>query len=164
MMPDGALEILGRIASQIKLCSVRIAAEGVSNVLRQAAVNASNDPKAQYVAVTIVASHPDFGGANEQLVTFITHGGDKQTAVSHGKSGNVPQILQSSRDPLSPFSPNIIAQMKDASSRKLASYMRPSHILPIQYIPLTPNGKTDVTTLRSLDCCGCNVARMMTIL
>ena len=28
--------------------------------------------------------------------------------------------------------------------------MRPSHILPIQYIPLTPNGKTDVTTLRSL--------------
>ncbi len=29
MMPDGALEILGRIASQIKLCGVRIEAEGV---------------------------------------------------------------------------------------------------------------------------------------
>src|SRR5260221_12359372 len=106
MMPDGALEILGRIDSQIKLRGVRIEAEGVSNVLRQAAVNASNDPKAQYVAVTIVASHPDFGGANEQLVTFITHGGGKQPAGSHGKSGNIPRILQTLPYPFAPFMAN----------------------------------------------------------
>ena len=149
-MPDGALEILGRIDSQIKLRGVRIEAEGISNVLRQAAVKASNGLKTEYASVTIVATHPNFGGANEQLVAFIACGGDKQSSTSHRKSGSVPWVLQPSRDPSSSFSANIMAQIKDASKRELASYMRPSHILPIAYIPLNPNGKTDAKALHFL--------------
>ncbi len=61
MMLDGALGIFGHIDSQIELHGVHIEVEGVSNILRHAAVKASNDPKAECIAVTIVAAYPDFG-------------------------------------------------------------------------------------------------------
>ncbi|KAF8341217.1 uncharacterized protein EI90DRAFT_1704265 [Cantharellus anzutake] len=154
MMPDGALEILGRVDSQIKLRGVRIEAEGISNVLREAAAAASDDPRMGYVTVTIIATHLGFGGGgNEQLVTFIARGGDKKRQMQRRKSGVLPDVLPLSQDSVvssSSFPLEIMAKIKEASSKELASYMRPSHIIPIAYIPLNPSGKTDGKLLRSL--------------
>lgn len=147
MMPDNTLEIMGRIDSQIKLRGVRIEAEGISNVL----VDAISSSQSRISAVTIIGAHPGIGGGNEGLVSFVAPGGDRQPSVSKRKSGKKPSIiLPSVDDPNQFFTASLIKSLKQAVARELPSYMRPSYIIPVSFIPLSSNGKIDNKVLGEL--------------
>ncbi|CAO1635232.1 unnamed protein product [Sympodiomycopsis kandeliae] len=131
MNHDGSILISGRVDSQIKLRGVRIESEGVSNVIRQASQNLPLE------AVTAIATHPETGGA-EILVTFVAPQG-------------VYTAVQRRDDPvLSELPDQLSAQLRQAAEDELASYMRPGHIVPVKFLPLSHNGKVDVKMLLQL--------------
>ena len=78
MMPDGTLEILGRIDTQIKLRGVRIESEGISAVVRRAAADFPG-LKTQLDASTVLAKHPVL--QTDQLVSFVAW--DTSVSVTH---------------------------------------------------------------------------------
>ncbi|KAG9082491.1 Non-ribosomal peptide synthetase, partial [Ceratobasidium sp. UAMH 11750] len=129
MMPDNTIEIMGRIDTQIKLRGVRIESEGVSNVLRKAS-------KQSLDVATLIAKHPDSG--SELLVSFVAFG-DRQVSVAERRSGRV----ELARD----FPPSLMQALKSMATRELAVYMRPSHIVPLAFLPLSLNMKTDAKLL-----------------
>lgn len=124
MNHDGSILISGRVDSQIKLRGVRIESEGVSNVIRQA----SKDLPLE--AVTAISTHPDTGSA-EILVTFVA----PQGVYSAVERREYPS-LQELPDDLSSI-------LRTAAETELASYMRPGHIVPVKFLPLSHNGKVD---------------------
>ncbi|CAE6524666.1 unnamed protein product [Rhizoctonia solani] len=129
MMPDDTIEIMGRIDTQIKLRGVRIESEGVSNVLRKASERPLD-------VATLIAKHPDSG--SELLVSFVAFG-DRQVSVAERRSGHVELAHD--------FSPSLMESLKSMAARELAVYMRPSHIIPVTFLPLSLNMKTDTKLL-----------------
>ncbi|KAI0082634.1 hypothetical protein K474DRAFT_1654750 [Panus rudis PR-1116 ss-1] len=132
MMPDGTLEILGRIDTQIKLRGVRIESEGISSIVRNGAL-----PDLSIDAVTVLAKHPSIGV--DQLVTFIAW--DSSISIGTRKT-SAPTPVQAP--------PGLLTKIRNACEQGLASYMRPSHIIPLSWIPLNSNGKTDAKALVQL--------------
>ncbi|CAL1704680.1 unnamed protein product [Somion occarium] len=129
MMPDQTLEILGRIDTQIKLRGVRIESEGISSIVRNAAL-----PDLTLDVVTVLAKHPSIG--TDQLVTFIAW------------DASVPIGIRKSKAPSYVSPPaGLLDRIHEACDQHLASYMRPSHIISLNWIPLNPNLKVDAKTL-----------------
>ncbi|EJF65871.1 peptide synthetase [Dichomitus squalens LYAD-421 SS1] len=132
MMADGTLEIIGRIDTQIKLRGVRIESEGISSIIRSAAA-----PSRTLDVMTILAKHPAIGV--DQLASFIAW----DTSVPVGiRKGGKPSLTSSP--------PGLLQSLRGACERELASYMRPSHIIPLTFIPLSSNGKADAKVLTAL--------------
>ncbi|KAH7340224.1 hypothetical protein B0J17DRAFT_595170 [Rhizoctonia solani] len=129
MMPDDTIEIMGRIDTQIKLRGVRIESEGVSNVLRKASERPLD-------VATLIAKHPDSG--SELLVSFVAFG-DRQISVAERRSGHIELAHD--------FPPALMESLKSMAARELAVYMRPSHIIPVIFLPLSLNMKTDTKLL-----------------
>ena len=137
MMPDGTLEILGRIDTQIKLRGVRIESEGISAVVRRAAADFPG-LKTQLDASTVLAKHPVL--QTDQLVSFVAW--DTSVSVTHRRTQK-PHIL--------PSAPRgLFRALRNGCARELASYMRPAHIVPMSFLPLNSNGKTDNKMLVSI--------------
>ncbi|KAJ3863422.1 acetyl-CoA synthetase-like protein, partial [Lentinula novae-zelandiae] len=135
LMPDNTLEIMGRIDTQIKLRGVRIESEGVSNVL----LSASPIPMD---ATTLVSLHPGLGSA-EVLVLFVAVLNPNITFFQ--RRSELPVVTDEA------FSnSDTLQNMRDAAIRELAVYMRPSYIIPLNFLPLNMNGKTDNKILSAL--------------
>lgn len=132
MFPDGSIIIAGRIDSQIKLRGVRIESEGVSNVIRKASTKLDLD------AVSVVTNHPQVG-SSELLVTFVAPG-DGRVSVSQRRGHPTFEKLEG----------DLSSILREASNKELASYMRPSHIVPVDFLPLSHNGKVDSKSLVAL--------------
>ncbi|TFK29988.1 peptide synthetase [Coprinopsis marcescibilis] len=138
MMPDSTLEILGRIDTQIKLRGVRIESEGISAIVRK------GSPSSEMVldATTVLAKHPALG--TDQLVSFVTW--DPTVPVS---------VRKAKRPSLATPPKLLIKSIRSICQSELASYMRPNHIVPLNWLPLSSNGKTDAKILveifKSLD-------------
>ncbi|KIJ69297.1 nonribosomal peptide synthetase [Hydnomerulius pinastri MD-312] len=134
MFPDGTLEIIGRIDTQIKLRGVRIEAEGISAVLRKIA---RNELDLQLDTGTVLASHPAIAnGGAPQLVSFVAW--DTQVPVATRRSAK-PHIV--------PFVNKLQHALRLGCERELASYMRPAHLIPLSWLPLNSNGKADSKVL-----------------
>lgn len=134
MMPDSTIEILGRIDTQIKLRGVRIESEGISAIVRKAV-----PPTSTFTvdATTVLAKHPAINV--DQLVSFFTW------------DGSVPILTRKSRKPhITTPPPNFVPQIKETCEAELPSYMRPSHFIPLSWLPLSSNGKTDSKILIEL--------------
>ncbi|PWN36755.1 acetyl-CoA synthetase-like protein, partial [Meira miltonrushii] len=136
---DGSLSIHGRIDSQIKLRGVRIESEGVSAVISNASKQSRID------AVSVICKHEAVGNA-DMLVTFITPSIQKEKSKD-SKSANErrgkPEVRELEDGQL-------MDTLRKASVEGLASYMRPSHIIPLTFFPLSHNGKIDTKPLASL--------------
>jgi hypothetical protein len=138
MMPDGSVEIIGRIDTQIKLRGVRIEAEGVSAVLQRAARSCL---QLTLDVGTIVGTHPDIGGGSSpQLVSFISW--DTGVSIATRRGNSRPGLVKSGRD--------LLRVLRDACEKELASYMRPAHIIALNWLPLSANGKADTKVLTSI--------------
>ncbi|KAF9227677.1 hypothetical protein BS17DRAFT_726077 [Gyrodon lividus] len=134
MMPDGALEIIGRIDTQIKLRGVRIEAEGISAVLKNAARSGLGF---QLDAETILSTHPSIGNANvPQLISFVAW--DTKVPVATRRNTK-PHVVT--------FGNKLLQTLCVACEGELARYMRPAHIIPLSWLPLNSNGKADSKAL-----------------
>lgn len=134
MMPDSTFEILGRVDTQIKLRGVRIESEGISAIIRKAA---SPSARINLDAITILANHPKIG--TDQLVSFIAW--DPTITISTRKA-SLPSISAPPQ--------GLLESIQSVCAAELASYMRPSHIVPLQFLPLSSNGKADAKSLASI--------------
>ncbi|KAG1753411.1 hypothetical protein EDB19DRAFT_828730 [Suillus lakei] len=138
MMPDGSLEIIGRIDTQIKLRGVRIEAEGVSAVLQRAARSCL---QLNLDVGTILGIHPEIGGGSSpQLVSFISW--DTGVSIATRRGSLRPGLAKPRRD--------LSRILRDACEKELASYMRPAHIIALGWLPLNANGKADTKVLTSI--------------
>ncbi|KAG2349803.1 hypothetical protein BDR05DRAFT_923562 [Suillus weaverae] len=138
MMPDGSLEIIGRMDTQIKLRGVRIEAEGVSAVLQRAARSCL---QLNLDVGTILGTHPEIGGGNSpQLVSFISW--DTGVSIATRRGSSRPGLVKSGKD--------LSRVLHDACEKELASYMRPAHIIALDWLPLNANGKADTKVLTSI--------------
>lgn len=138
-MPDDSLEILGRIDTQIKLRGVRIEAEGISSVFQDAAaVFPDFATKGLPDVSTMLAQHPSL--KTDQLVTFIAC--DFGVPVSRRRIEK-PRIYLDTPE-------GLMESLEETCIRELASYMRPAHIIPLDFLPLNSNGKTDNRILSAL--------------
>ncbi|KAG6333194.1 hypothetical protein ID866_5898 [Astraeus odoratus] len=134
MLPDGTLEIVGRIDTQIKLRGVRIEVEGIAAVLHQAGLRSLGRP---IEVETILTSHPGIGGGNTpQLVSFVAW---DNTVPIVTRRGVKPHTI--------PFLENLLEVLHGGCESDLASYMRPTHIIPLSWLPLSHNGKADSKVL-----------------
>lgn len=138
MMPNGSLEIVGRIDTQIKLRGVRIEAEGISAVLQRAAQSCL---QINLDVGTIIGTHPEIGGGSSpQLVSFISWDTGVSIATRRGSSRPGPVKLEK----------DLSRVLHDACEKELASYMRPAHIIALSWLPLSANGKADTKVLASV--------------
>ncbi|KAL0578432.1 Non-ribosomal peptide synthetase [Marasmius crinis-equi] len=135
MMPDGSLEIMGRIDTQIKLRGVRIEAEGVSNVLRSAL-------DVEVDAATMIATHPELSASSELLVSFVAI--HDSSITFQQRRTQVPPLITTEEMKAT------VKRMKNAAEKELAVYMRPSYIVPLGWLPLSMNGKVEARVLKSL--------------
>ncbi|KAG2157195.1 hypothetical protein DEU56DRAFT_8353 [Suillus clintonianus] len=138
MMPDGSLEIIGRVDTQIKLRGVRIEAEGISAVLQRAARSCL---QLSLDVGTILGTHPEIGGGSSpQLVSFIAW--DTKVSIATRRGSSSPGLAKPGR--------NLTRILHDACEKELASYMRPAHIIALNWLPLNANGKADAKVLTSI--------------
>ncbi|KAF9033284.1 acetyl-CoA synthetase-like protein, partial [Hymenopellis radicata] len=139
MMADHSIEIMGRIDLQVKYRGVRIETEGISSILQQAA------KPMDISASTFITTHPAVTA--ELLVSFVAFG-EATTSVAERRS-TLPKFMKTDE------AKELIRRLKKAVEVKLPPYQRPAYILPIEFVPLSFNGKTDnkvlAHLLRSLD-------------
>ena len=133
-MADHSIEIMGRIDLQVKYRGVRIETEGISSILVQAG------KPTELSASTFITTHPAV--ANELLISFVAPG-DAKTSVAERRS-TLPELLKTEE------TKELIRTLKKAVEAKLPAYQRPAYILPIEFIPLSFNGKTDNKVLGHL--------------
>ncbi len=138
-MADHSIEIMGRIDLQVKYRGVRIETEGISSILQQAA------KPMDISASTFITTHPAVTA--ELLVSFVAFG-EATTSVAERRS-TLPKFMKTDE------AKALIRKLKKAVEVKLPPYQRPAYILPIDFVPLSFNGKTDnkvlAHLLRSLD-------------
>ncbi|KAK0234152.1 hypothetical protein IW262DRAFT_1334699 [Armillaria fumosa] len=139
MMPDHSIEIMGRIDSQVKYRGVRIETEGISSILQAAGADK------KLTVSTFITTHPAVG-AQELLVSFFALGNDVSVV---DRRSSIPSLVQTDD------AKALVQTLKAAVQVQLPAYMRPAYILPVEFIPLSLNGKTDTKVLarvfRSLD-------------
>ncbi|KLO14184.1 AMP-binding-domain-containing protein [Schizopora paradoxa] len=139
LMPDDTMEMLGRIDTQIKLRGVRIEVEGISSIVRNAAMKTPGlSSKTKVDVYTILGRHPSI--QSDQLVSFVTW--TTGASISERRSRQPKVLLESPK--------GMAMAIKDACKTGLASYMRPAHIIFVEFLPLNSNGKTDARALGSI--------------
>ena len=127
VLADGSFLFIGRQDSQAKLRGQRLEISEVDNIIQHCA-----DDVAHVVSLIIKAGD----GRGETLVSFLTKSTQKQA--------DELVVVRSEA------SLRHVRAAKQACSEQLPGYMVPTHILPINYLPLTVNNKVDTKRLKAL--------------
>jgi len=124
-LPEGNIEFLGRIDCQVKVRGYRIELEEIQGKLL----------RHQAVKETVVLAKED-GKGNKYLCAYI---------VPHEEAG-----IKFTSAPTAAAEKNnetLIAELRAFLAGELPDYMVPAYFMPIEFIPLTPNGKLDGKSL-----------------
>ncbi|MEE8583766.1 MAG: non-ribosomal peptide synthetase, partial [Acidobacteriota bacterium] len=132
--PDGKIEYLGRIDTQVKLRGFRIELGEIESALaehpsvRQAAVVLQQDPRGDGLLVAYVAGRRQEAGGRRQ------------------KEGSPRSKVQSPKSPLA-LEPAAYSLQPTALSpylrERLPEFMIPAQFISVDEMPLTPSGKVD---------------------
>lgn len=114
-MPDGAVDILGRMDRQIKIRGFRIELGEIESVI-------TSFP---FVTDAVVLLK-EVSGSDKRIASYV--------------------VFDSTID-----GDQHLAELKKRMKEKLPEYMIPSHIVPMESLPLNPNGKVDVNLLASME-------------
>jgi amino acid adenylation domain-containing protein len=124
ILPDGNIEVLGRMDRQVKVRGIRIELEEIESVLQ------TFPPIKEAAVIKKVVSE-----TNEFLSAYIT--------TNHLPMG-AEEIKRDSDET------SLISDIKDYLSQKLPDYMIPAHIMKMEELPRKPNGKIDYSHLPDL--------------
>ena len=123
---DNSFEFLGRVDDQIKLRGQRLEVAEVNEVIKKH-VNEVTD------VVTMMLKHPRF--QREQLVSFVVLATQRNVA-SLATIDWAPKAI--------PY----IKSIMEACQARLPSYGIPTHVVPLNCIPLSANHKVDANHLK----------------
>ncbi|PCH07943.1 AMP-dependent synthetase/ligase [Penicillium occitanis (nom. inval.)] len=129
ILHDGSFQFNGRIDDQVKLRGQRLELGEINSVIHEASHDVSE-------VTTIVTKHPS--QQKEQLVAFVSRKGGRD------RSANSPEITRD--EDVNEF----LVCIKKAAQDRLPGYMVPTHIIPVLFLPLTPNNKVDAKALKAL--------------
>lgn len=129
ILHDGSFQFNGRIDDQVKLRGQRLELGEINSVIHEASHDVSE-------VATIVTKHPS--QQKEQLVAFVSRKGGRD------RSANSPEITRD--EDVNEF----LVCIKKAAQDRLPGYMVPTHIIPVLFLPLTPNNKVDAKALKAL--------------
>lgn len=124
VLADGSFSFVGRKDSQAKLRGQRLETSEVDSVIQNSSDHAS------YAATLIAKAGPT---NKETLVSYLT-----KTAIHCERELKID---------LSDHGLKIGRAAREACAAHLPGYMVPTHILPINYLPLTVNNKVDTKRL-----------------
>ncbi|MCP4699597.1 MAG: amino acid adenylation domain-containing protein, partial [Gammaproteobacteria bacterium] len=122
-LPDGSLEYIGRIDSQVKLRGFRIELLEIEAVLSQ------HEAVKEAVVILYETNETNEADDNKRLAAYFTVDNDKFT-IHHS---------------------SFIIDLRDWLKARLPDYMVPSHFTVLDKLPLTPNGKIDRKALPAPD-------------
>ncbi|MCP5050709.1 MAG: amino acid adenylation domain-containing protein, partial [bacterium] len=121
-LPDGEIEFLGRIDHQVKIRGFRIELGEIETQVR----------RHPHIRETVVTANGPAGADRYLCAYYVPAEGDYIPA----EGGYVP--AEGEID---------ISMFRDFLSNRLPDYMIPSYFIPLEKIPLTPNGKIDRNAL-----------------
>ncbi|MCP4152199.1 MAG: amino acid adenylation domain-containing protein, partial [bacterium] len=124
--PDGNIEYLGRIDHQVKIRGFRIELEEIEN-------NLLKHPE---IKEAVVLAHEERG---EKYLCAYYVSGNRHRPVTPGDGGDAPPEPHLPQEP----EPGLAAFL----TQTLPDYMIPAIFIPLEKIPLTPNGKIDRKTI-----------------
>ncbi|MCP4152782.1 MAG: amino acid adenylation domain-containing protein, partial [bacterium] len=132
---DGTIQYLGRMDRQVKIRGYRIEPGEIENhiltheAVKEAVVLVKQDPKGdKHLCAYIVKNQPQS--------TQSTQSKTSKTSIT-----SITSIMSI---------PSITERIQQYLSQKLPNYMIPAHIIPLEKIPITPNGKTDHKALAQI--------------
>lgn len=120
LLADGSFAFVGRKDTQAKLRGQRLEIGEIDSV-----IEASSESIVDIVSLVI----KDDSGGKETLVSFMS--------MCNARNGEHCQIDTSQR------SRELVQAADRACGNHLPAYMVPTHIIPIDFLPLTVNNKTD---------------------
>ena len=126
LLHDGSFEYLGRADDQIKLRGQRLEVDEINSVIKSC-VKRIDD------VVTLLVRHPS--QRKEQLVSFVV----RKTKRGSQEGGLFLEIEDD----------QVVASTQEACKNRLPGYMVPTHIVPINKVPLSANNKADTKQLRA---------------
>jgi non-ribosomal peptide synthetase component F/aryl carrier-like protein len=122
LMPDGSLAFTGRKDDQVKIRGLRIELGEINNIMLQA-------PEVHDCVTMVIGGN---GELSERLVCFWTS--------PNGASGSWENPKPE---------PSILSKLYSRLETVLPAYMIPSALIPVSYLPPTPQGKVDKRSLIS---------------
>lgn len=126
ILHDGSIEFLGRADSQVKLRGQRLEIDEIIAVMRQRELVKD--------AVCIVARHDEM--QKDQLIAFVS--------ASTNRIHASPSVTHDAA------SSEMVSKAREACEEKLPGYMVPTHLIPVDFIPLSVNNKQDDKVLKQL--------------
>ncbi|RAO71210.1 uncharacterized protein BHQ10_007222 [Talaromyces amestolkiae] len=129
ILHDGSFQFNGRIDDQVKLRGQRLELGEINSVIQEASDDVSE-------VTTLVTKHPS--QQKEQLVAFVSRKGVRNS------SANLLEIIRDE------YVREFLTCIKKAAQNRLPGYMVPTHIIPVLFLPLTPNNKVDAKALKTL--------------
>ncbi|TKA79010.1 hypothetical protein B0A49_02271 [Cryomyces minteri] len=127
ILHDDTFEFLGRIDDQVKLRGQRLEVGEINSVIRQA--------DGVVDVATLIAKHSK--QQKDQIVSFVVF---KNLPVVKGSP-----VVEFGSDAL-----RIVVSAQSACQARLPTYMQPTHFVPLNSLPLSPNNKADTMQLRSI--------------
>ena len=125
-LADGGIEYLGRLDEQVKIRGFRIEPGEIEAAL-------SAEPTVRETVVVVKGKD----ASDRMLVAYVV----LETAEENG-SGNGSESRAAAQT---------VAKLREALQARLPSYMVPAHIVVLERMPLTPNGKLDRRALPEPD-------------
>ncbi|WP_220449607.1 amino acid adenylation domain-containing protein, partial [Nonomuraea longispora] len=133
LRPDGRLEHLGRLDTQVKVRGFRIEPDEIRNVLL-------DDPAVTSAAVVLRDGRPDAPGRTD-TAGHATGGGPAaggEQAVDHALARLDAYVTPADVDP---------AEVRRRAAKVLPDHMMPATVTALPALPLTANGKLDARAL-----------------
>ncbi|MDW8319057.1 MAG: condensation domain-containing protein, partial [Anaerolineae bacterium] len=128
-LPDGNIEYLGRVDFQVKVRGFRIELGEIEAVLRE-------HPAVAEAAVLA----KETADGDRRLVAYVA----LTPALAHGEREALTPALSHGEREVD------VAGLREHLRRRLPEYMVPAVFVPLEAMPLTPNGKVDRRALAAL--------------
>ncbi|MTH96432.1 non-ribosomal peptide synthetase, partial [Roseibium sp. RKSG952] len=139
-LPDGSIEYLGRIDTQVKIRGMRVELGEIEAVL------AADDTVEQ--AVVLARKGAGDTTVDSELVAYLVPNSSSSVTVTGGY-GSSPRSIKSDREVEILRSEDFfdLGALKARLKETLPVHMVPSRFITISHMPLTPSGKTDSKAL-----------------
>ncbi|MDJ0903888.1 MAG: amino acid adenylation domain-containing protein [Xenococcus sp. MO_188.B8] len=139
-LPDGNIELLGRLDNRVKIGSYRVELGEIEAVLSQ-------HPAIKQAVVVVREDIPD----NKRLVSYVVPAYLSQQSEATNNEQTESWSPIGNETYKQPAAEQLVTELRNFLKKQLPDYMIPSVFMLLETLPLTSNGKVDRRSLPALD-------------